>query len=107
MLMSTHDGAVDHRMLVVCVGCQMMKNLLPDSGFGQTTEASTHLHAIAKSLRQVTPRQARAIAMQNSLDKQAIVPGRHAHRPSPPRQQVSDTVPLVVVKSVRRIGLPR
>ena len=70
-------------MLVVCIGCEMLKNLLPDSGFSPTTEASMHLHSIAKAFRQVTPWQASAIAIQNGLDKQAIVPGRHAHRPWP------------------------
>ncbi len=36
-------GAVDHRIRVVCIGCEMLRNLLPDSRFSPTADASMQM----------------------------------------------------------------
>jgi hypothetical protein len=99
VLMGAHDGAVDHRVFIVGLGSQMLKDPLTDSRFGPPAEAPVVL-PIAKPLRQIAPRNAGAVAIQHRRDKQPAIARSHSNRPLPTRQQVLDPVPLVVTKSV-------
>jgi hypothetical protein len=77
MLMSPHNGAVDHGIFVVGIRGEMLKDLLPDAGAGPTGKARVNLDRIAEPLRQVAPGDASAIAVEHRLDKQTVVTCRH------------------------------
>src|SRR3712207_8377563 len=42
VLMSTRDGAVDHRVLVVSVRCHVLEHALPHASLGPAAEAGLH-----------------------------------------------------------------
>jgi hypothetical protein len=47
VLVSAHDGAVDHRVFVVGIGCEMLEDPLPDSGFSLAAEAQMDILPVA------------------------------------------------------------
>jgi hypothetical protein len=51
MLMGAHNGAVDHRVFIVGLGREMLKDALPDSGLCPAAEAPMHVLPIAEALR--------------------------------------------------------
>jgi hypothetical protein len=79
MLMSTHDGAVDHRVFVVGLLGQMLKELHPDTPLGPTAEAAVHILPTAEALRQVAPGDAGAVTEQDRFDEQAVVGRGHPY----------------------------
>jgi hypothetical protein len=98
--MSAHNGAVDHRVLVVGSLGQMLKDAVPDTGFGPAGKATVHVFEVPEALRQVAPGDTGAIAVEHSIDKQTVVRSGHANRTGPTRQQVLDPVPLIIAESV-------
>src|SRR6516165_12094824 len=72
VLMSLHDGAVDHRVLVIAIGCQVLKDVLPYAGFGPAAEPPVRLLPVAEALRQVAPWYSCAVSIQHRLDKPTI-----------------------------------
>src|SRR6185437_14784833 len=100
VLMGTHDGAVDHRIFVVGVGCEMPEHPLPHAGPGPAAEAPMRVFPIAEALGQIAPRDARAITVEHRLDEQPVVFGRNPDVTLAPGQKVSNTVPLIVAQSV-------
>src|SRR5215471_18991994 len=75
VLMSPHDGAVDHRVFVIAIACQVLKDALPYAGFGPAAEPSVRILPVAEALRQVAPRYSRTVPVQHRLDKATIVTG--------------------------------
>jgi len=53
-----------------------------------------------KSLGQIPPGAATAVAVEHSLDKEPIVLGRAADVTFTPRQKVLDQVPLIISKGI-------
>jgi hypothetical protein len=100
MLMGPHDGAIDHRVVIVGIRGKILKHLLPDTRLRPPAEAPMDLDPVTEPLRQIAPRHPGPIAVQNCFDKQPVIPRRHTDRAFTSRQQVSDTIPLVVAKSV-------
>jgi hypothetical protein len=100
MLMSAHDGAVDHRIFVVSLSGEVLEHAFPDAGDGPAAEASLHLDPIPKTLRQVTPGNPGPIAVEHSFDKHPVVPRRHTNRPLTARQKVSDPLPLIITQAI-------
>ncbi len=98
--MSAHDGAVDHRVFIVRIGREMLKDPLPDSSFGPAAETPVHIVPVTKALRQVTPGNAGTVAIQHRLHEQAVVGRCNTDPTLLPRQQVFDPVPLVIAKCV-------
>src|SRR4051794_2108668 len=96
VLMGTYDGAVDHRIFGVSVPGQALKDPLPDAGSGPAAEAAMDVLAVAKALRQVAPGDAGAIAVEDGINKQAVVRGRHTNTTQPAGQQIFCPVPVVV-----------
>jgi hypothetical protein len=94
--MSAHNGAVDHRVLVVGCLSQMLKDALPNTGFSPAAEAAVHVLAVAEALRQIAPGDPGAIAVEDGFDEQAVVRGGHANKARPARQQVPDPFPLII-----------
>src|SRR5260370_42600409 len=79
---------------------KMLENLPPDTRFGPSAEALMHVLPIAEALRQITPRDTSAIAIQHCLNEQPVVRRRHSHMTLLPRQQISDTLPLIVTHAI-------
>ena len=82
----------------------MLENPLPHARLGPTAEAAMDSDSVAEALRQIPPWEARTEAIQHGLDEQTIVPGRHAHMAYPARQQVVNTLPLIVAKAITSHG---
>jgi hypothetical protein len=55
---------------------------------------------LAVTLRQVTPRDARAIPIDHRIDEQAVVGSRTADMALPARQEVLDPLPLIIAQSI-------
>jgi hypothetical protein len=51
MLMSAHNRTIDHGIFVVGGLGQMLKDLLPNTGFGPVAEATVGVVPVAKVLR--------------------------------------------------------
>jgi len=98
--MSPHDGAVDHRVFVIAIGCQVLKDALPYAGFGPAAEPPMRILPVAKALRQVAPWDPRTVPVQHRLDKATIVPGGGTGVAPLAGKQVLDPFPLVVAKSI-------
>src|SRR5271167_522017 len=100
--MRPHNGAVEHRIFVVGIGGQMLEDLLPDPGFGPPSEPAMGILPVAQALRQITPRDAGAVAIEHCFDEATIVLSGRAN--DPPRQPVLDPLPLVLVQSISPHG---
>src|ERR1700729_3776962 len=73
MLMGAHNGAVDHRIFVVGVCCEILEHPLPDTAFGPTAEPPMHLNSVTEPLRQIAPRHPRTITIEHGFDRFATV----------------------------------
>src|SRR5215510_660059 len=100
VLMSPHDGAVDHRVCVIAIGCQVLKDALPYAGFGPAAEPPVRILPVAEALRQVAPWDSRTVPVQHRLDKATIVTGGGTDVAPFAGKQVLDPFPLVVAKSI-------
>ena len=106
--MSAHDGAVDHGVLVVSLGRQMLEQPLPHAGLSPAAEAGLHLDPTAEPLGQIAPGNAGAVAVDHRLHKEPVVLGRAPDMSDPARQKVSDPLPLIITQAVasHRSGPP-
>ena len=64
MLMGAHYGAVDHRIFLVGVGRQMLKDPLPDALCRPAAEAPMDVFPAAEPFGQVTPRHTCAVSKE-------------------------------------------
>ena len=55
---------------------------------------------VAKAFRQIPPRNAGSIAVEDGLDKQPVVLGGYTDMANPAGKQVADAIPLIVSQSV-------
>ena len=60
--MGANNGGIDHRIFIVSIGGQMLEQLLPYITALPAAEARMNHAKIAKTLRQVAPRNTGAIA---------------------------------------------
>ena len=79
MLVSAHDGGVDHHVFVVVIAGQEPENPLENAALGPSVEALIDDLPVAKALGQIAPRDAGAKPEENGFDEQAIVRRRAAH----------------------------
>ena len=108
VLMGPHDGAVDHGVFVVRVGCQKFEHRAPHAALGPSAKARVNRLPIAEALRQVAPWNAGAIAVDHGVDKQPIVLGGHPDMTVTSGQKILDPIPLVVAKRVTaHLSAPR
>jgi hypothetical protein len=59
----------------MAIGGQVLKDTLPDAGFGPAAEPPVRILPVAEALRQVAPRYSRTVPVQHRLDKPTIVLG--------------------------------
>ena len=100
VLMGAHDGTVDHRVFVIGIHGQVAEKPFPNARLGPSAEATMHVLPIPEALRQVTPRNTSTIAIEHCLDEPAIIRRSRPHIAIAPGQQVSDTFPLIVAKTI-------
>jgi len=98
--MGAHNGAVDHGIFIVGIGGQLLKDPLPNSGFGPPGEARVHLLPRPKAVRKITPGKTSAITVEHRLDEQPVVARGYSDVALTSGQLVLDPVPLVVAESV-------
>jgi hypothetical protein len=100
VLVSAHDGGIDHGIFVVGIACQMLENSLPDTANGPSAESRMHHSKIAESLRKIAPRNPGTIAIENSFDKQTVVLSRAPDHARTTWQQILHPIPLIVPQPV-------
>ena len=100
MLMSAHDGGVDHHVLVVVVVGQELENPLENAALGPSVEALVDDLPVPETLGQITPRDAGSKPEKDSFDEQPIVRRSAAHMAFAARQNVFDPIPLVVAQGI-------
>ena len=72
MLVSAHDGGVNHHVLVVVIAGQEPEKPLENAALGPSVEALIDDLPIARALRQIAPRNASSKPEDNGFDEQAI-----------------------------------
>ena len=85
MLMSAHNGAVEHRVFVVGIGRKMLKYPLPHTGFGATAVASVDVLPVTEMLWQIAPGDAGSTTVEYGFDEQTVILGRHPDPTLPTR----------------------
>jgi hypothetical protein len=99
MLMSPHDGGIEHHVFVVVVAGQQLENALENAALRPSAKALMHNLPVAEPRRQLTPGDAGPISIKNRLDKQSIVRRVAADVAFAARQKILDPFPLVVSQS--------
>ena len=100
VLVSPHDGRVEHHVLIVVVSGQHVEDTFKNTALRPTIEALPDRLPATKSLGQIPPGAATAVTVEHRLDKEPIVLGRAADVTFTPRQKVLDPVPLIISKGV-------
>jgi hypothetical protein len=96
VLVSAHDGGVDHHVFVVVIARQQPENALENSTLRPPAEALMDDLPIAETLWKITPWDAGSISVQNRLDEQPIVRRCAADMAFAARQKILDPIPLIV-----------
>src|SRR3954451_21010720 len=81
--MSANDGTVDQDVFRVGLLAQHRQQLGPDAFCRSPAEPAMNVAEVAVFLRKVTPGNSCPIAVQNSVDKQAVIPRRDSNMTSP------------------------
>jgi len=100
MLVSAHDGGVNHHVFVVVIAGQEPENPLENAALGPSVEALIDDLPVAKALGKIAPRDAGAKPEKNGVDEQAIVRRRAANMALAARQNVLDPIPLIVAQCI-------
>jgi hypothetical protein len=103
--MGTHNGAVDHRVLIVRVHSQKGEDSEPYATFGPTAPSPVGVVPIAKSFGKVTPGHTGAVPVYHRVDEPAVIGRGDADGTRPSWQLVSDQLPLVITELVGAHGV--
>jgi len=69
VLMSVHDGGIDHHVLVVVIAGQQLENTGENSALGPSHETLMDRFPVAETLRKITPGTPRPKAVENRFDE--------------------------------------
>jgi hypothetical protein len=100
VLMGSNQGAVDQDVFLIGILGQKRQQIVPNPLFCPSAEATMDVFDVAKRLRKIPPGNAGAITIENSVDKQTIIPSRRSNMPNTTRQQVFDAIPLIVSNAI-------
>jgi len=100
MLVGSNNGGVDHPVFVVAIFCQGLEDPREDAALAPSSQALVGVLPVAEPLRKVTPRDARSIAIEDSLHEKSIVPRGAADVALPAGKEILDPLPLVVPQSI-------
>jgi len=96
VLVSAYNGGIDHHVFVVVIVHQHLENSLENPALRPPTEALVDDFSITETLREITPRNAGSISVENRFDEQSIICRRASDMAFPARKKILDPVPLVV-----------
>ena len=96
VLVGSHDGRVNHDVLVVGVLRHRLEETLPGPVLAPAAMALMHHPEIPEPGRQIAPGDARPVAVEHGIDEQAVVPCPSAGLACTAGQQVFDALPLIV-----------
>src|SRR5215471_6947069 len=88
VLVSAHDGRVDHHVLVIGIAGQQLENPLENAALCPSAEALVYDLPVAKTRRQVTPGNAGSVSIKNRVNEQTVVRCSAADMAFPARQIV-------------------
>ena len=96
MLVSAHEGGVDHHVFVVVITRQELENILENSALRPSIEVLIDDLPVTKALGQITPRNTSSEPVENRFDEQSIVRRSASHMAFAARQKVFDPIPLII-----------
>src|SRR3984893_4609694 len=96
VLMSAHNGGVNHHVFVVRIACQRLENSLENAALGPSAKALVHDLPVAETHRQISPGNSRSISVKNRVNEQPVVCRSAADMSFPAGQEILDPLPLVV-----------
>ncbi len=94
LLVSAHDGRVDHQVLILFVRHKVGENALPDTRSRPAHEPRMHALVLAVTLRKIMPTGPRTKHPRYSVDELAIVRCSTANMLHSARKRVLDPLPL-------------
>ena len=100
MLVSPHDGGVEHHVLIVGICGQVLEDALEHAALGLAAEALVGTLPITKPRSQIAPGDASPVATDHRLHKEPIVRSRPADMTLSSRQEIPDPLPPVVSQAV-------
>jgi hypothetical protein len=69
VLVSAHDGGVDHHVLVVVITRQQLENALENSALRPSAKALVNDFPVTKTLGEITPGNAGSVSIDNGFDE--------------------------------------
>ena len=102
--MGPNNRAVDLGILVVCLGSQHFKDPLLNTTLAPAHVASVNHPKVAKAFGQIASGNAGAITIEHCLDKEAIILGSHSDGSHSAREQMLNTLPLIITESISSGG---
>lgn len=100
VLVCPHDWGVDHGPFIVGILGQGFEHALPHARSAPAAVAQMNHAKVAKALRQITPGNTGAIAIEHGIHKQAVVGCGAPHMSSPAGQKVFDELPLRIREGI-------
>lgn len=98
--MGANNGGVNHGVLVICLSAQGSEDFVPNARSAPAHMPQMHDAEVSEALRQITPRDACAVAKEHSIHKQSVVFGWSANMSRPSGKKVFDLLPLAISQSV-------
>ena len=96
MLVSAHDGGVDHHVFVVVIARQQLENTFENSALRPPAEALVDDFPVTEALGEIMPRNADPLSAQNGFDEQPVICGRAPNMAFAAGQKILDPIPLIV-----------
>ena len=96
MLVSAHNGGVDHHVFVVVIARQLLENALENSALRPPAEALINDFPIAETLGQIAPRNPGSISVENDFDELSVIRRRAADMAFAAGEKILDPIPLIV-----------
>jgi hypothetical protein len=100
MLMGAHDGRIERHILVVGIFRQNLEDTLENAARTPAPQALVGILPAAEALRKIAPRNARAIAIEHRLDKQAVVRRGSANVAVTTGKKILNPLPLIVSQAI-------
>jgi hypothetical protein len=98
--MSTNNGGIKHHVFVIGITSQGFEYTFENTVLAPSPEAPVRRFPIAKTRRQIAPWNARAVSVNDGLDKQVIIHSGSSDMPRSSRQKIPDPFPLVVPQTI-------
>jgi len=96
MLMGSHNGGIDHHVLIVVITSQVFEYTLENTTLALASQPLVRVLPVPEALGKITPRDACGIPIEHCLNEQPIVRGRSPDVPFTSGQKLLDPIPLIV-----------